>query len=62
MAIESSQPNTQIVYVTNMSLSCNMFRPRRILAGRFLTLREERRMSVFENRVLKRIFGPTRAR
>jgi hypothetical protein len=25
-----------------------------------LTLREERRLSVFENRVLRRIFGPTR--
>jgi hypothetical protein len=26
----------------------------------FLTLREENRLSVFENRVLKRIFGPKR--
>jgi hypothetical protein len=26
----------------------------------FLTLREERRLRVFENRVLKRIFGPKR--
>jgi hypothetical protein len=26
----------------------------------FLTLREERRLRVFENRVLRRIFGPTR--
>src|SRR5215469_2204041 len=25
-----------------------------------LTLKEERRLSVFENRVLRRIFGPTR--
>jgi hypothetical protein len=25
-----------------------------------LTLREERRLRVFENRVLRRIFGPTR--
>ena len=25
-----------------------------------LTLREERRLSVFENRVLRRIFGPKR--
>ena len=27
-----------------------------------LTLREERRLRVFENRVLRRIFGPQRAR
>jgi hypothetical protein len=27
-----------------------------------LTLREEHRLRVFENRVLRRIFGPTRAR
>jgi hypothetical protein len=26
----------------------------------FLTLREERRLMVFENRVLRRIFGPKR--
>jgi hypothetical protein len=26
-----------------------------------LTLREERRLSVFENRVFKRVFGPKRA-
>jgi fumarate reductase subunit C len=26
----------------------------------FLTLREERRLRVFENRVLRRIFGPNR--
>ena len=27
---------------------------------RSLTLREERRLSVFENRVLRRVFGPKR--
>jgi len=27
-----------------------------------LTLREERRLRVFENRVLRRVFGPMRAR
>jgi hypothetical protein len=37
-----------------------MFRLRRILSGRSLTLRKERRLRVFENRVLKRKFGPKR--
>ena len=43
-----------------MSLSCNMFRHRLILSGRSFTLREEHRLRVFENMVLKRIFGPKR--
>jgi len=37
-----------------------MFRPRRILSGRSLMLREERRLRVSENRVLSKIFGPKR--
>ena len=30
--------------------------------ARYLTLREERRLRVFENRILRRIFGPKRDR
>jgi hypothetical protein len=32
----------------------------RIILSEFLTLREEHRLRVFENRVLRRIFGPKR--
>ena len=53
--VMSEHPPFSGVFVSDLTTCCEGFKPS-------LTLREENRLRVFENRVLRMVFGPVRGK